>query len=197
MQTIAVDIDDVLAANAEGFIKFSNQRYGTNLRTEDYQEHWAELWQIDHKETELRAEEMHRSGAIDQYNQIIGAREILEQLKKNYRLVLITSRRTSVKSKTIAWIETNYTDIFADICFTGIWDIINNDSHKKTKTALIKEVNANFLIDDQLKHCISASEAGIRSLLFGDYSWNRSPKLPQNVTRVDSWKEVKNYFDQI
>lgn len=45
--TIAVDIDDVLADNAAGFVTFSNERWGTNLTPDDYGEHWVKVWQVD------------------------------------------------------------------------------------------------------------------------------------------------------
>ena len=35
---IAIDIDDVLADNAEKFTAFSNQRFNTRLTTDDYDE---------------------------------------------------------------------------------------------------------------------------------------------------------------
>ena len=53
-KTIAIDIDDVLAANAENFVEFSNKKWGTHLRPDDYTEHWAELWDVDFDEVEKR-----------------------------------------------------------------------------------------------------------------------------------------------
>ncbi|HJQ08525.1 MAG TPA: hypothetical protein VJ836_03545 [Candidatus Saccharimonadales bacterium] len=37
---IAVDIDDVLSASAEGFVVFSNKQWGTRLTLDDYTEDW-------------------------------------------------------------------------------------------------------------------------------------------------------------
>ncbi|MBC7869007.1 hypothetical protein H7X69_02425 [Candidatus Saccharibacteria bacterium] len=34
--TIAIDIDNVLAYNAKGFVEFSNQRWGTTLEVDDW-----------------------------------------------------------------------------------------------------------------------------------------------------------------
>jgi hypothetical protein len=54
----------------------------------------------------------------------------------------------------------------------------------------------NYLIDDQIKHCIGASGVGVKSLLYGDYPWNRDVNLPKSVERVSSWKEVEDYFER-
>lgn len=63
-QVLAIDIDDVLAANAAGFVRFSNERWGTNLAVDDYDEHWAKVWEVDEVETARRAIELHESGVI-------------------------------------------------------------------------------------------------------------------------------------
>ena len=66
---------------------------------------------------------------------------------------------------------------------------------KATKADIVKQIGADYLIDDQPKHCFAAAEAGITSLLFGDYRWNRNVKLPEGVVKVRTWHEVLEYFD--
>ena len=58
---IAVDIDDVLAENAAGFVKYSNEKWGTNLTVDDYDERWGAIWKVDSLEVERRAQEYHNS----------------------------------------------------------------------------------------------------------------------------------------
>ena len=70
---IAIDIDDVLAENAIGFVAFSNERWGTRLRVDDYSEHWSEMWHVDREEAERRAHVFHDSGAIKGYA-LVGAK---------------------------------------------------------------------------------------------------------------------------
>ena len=48
--TIAVDIDDVLARQVEGLVTFSNQRWGTVLTVDDYDEDWGVMWGVDLEE---------------------------------------------------------------------------------------------------------------------------------------------------
>jgi uncharacterized HAD superfamily protein len=193
--TIAVDIDDCIAANALGFIAYSNEKYGTHLSIEDYQDHWGEVWKTEFAETERRASEYHASGHIASYTTIEGAFDVLTKLKERFRLAVLTTRRTSINELTKGWLEKNYPNIFDDIVFSGFFDNPSEESLKRTKGELAKELGASYIIDDQLKHVLAAAELGIKGILFGDYSWNRAEALPQNVSRVHNWKEVLEYFD--
>jgi 5'(3')-deoxyribonucleotidase len=194
---IAIDIDDVLADNARGFTQFSNERWGTHLEPSDYEEHWAHMWQVDNAEAERRAAEFHESGSLGRYGHNLHAYDVLTKLKETYDFVIITSRRLIAKDETITWIADRFPDLFKDdqIYFAGIWDDgISEGRYARTKGDLIKGLSVNYLIDDQLKHCLSASEQQVPSLLFGDYSWNQSDTLSSNITRVKDWAEVLEYF---
>lgn len=197
---IAVDIDDVLARHVTIFVEFSNQQWGTNLTTEDYDENWAKLWHVDEVELMRRADIFHRSGVLAQCQPIDGALPALRHLKQDFRLIVITSRRIQVETETLAWINQNYPDIFEEIHFAGIWDAINVKSDimaQSTKAALCQQLGANYLIDDQFKHCHAAAESGVASLLFGDYGWNRQAVLVPGITRVIDWQAVEGYFNGI
>jgi len=196
--TIAVDIDDVLAANAEAFIDFTNKRWGTNLTVDDYTEHWIEIWQVDHEEEIRRINEVHSAMIFKDYRHFPEAKPVLKALSKNYNLVVLTSRQKVISKDTLDWVERYYKGIFSDVHFAGIWDGMNKDSHvriKHTKGRVVREIGADYLIDDQVKHCLAAAEAGIEALLFGNYTWNQLKSLPKGVTRVNDWQAVLEYFD--
>lgn len=195
-RTIAIDIDDVLADNAAGFVAFSNKTWGTTLRPEDYDEHWAMLWQVDHAEVERRANAFHESGVLKTYHYVDSALPTLKRLSVDYNLIIVTSRRLQVREDTIAWIHTHYPGIFSDdaIHFAGIWDTIDDNSIHRTKADVVESLNADYLIDDQLKHCQAVAAAGRKALLFGDYTWNQLDSLPVGVTRTHDWLAVEQYF---
>jgi uncharacterized HAD superfamily protein len=199
-QKIGVDIDDVLAASAEGFAAFSNKQWGTNLTAADYAEEWAPLWGVSVEEAIKRADELHAQGAHRDYSPFAEAFQVLGVLRERYELEVVTSRRVSVKGVTQEWLDRYFPGIFQGVHYVGMWD----DSHpaniqhrlQQTKGALCRAIGADYLIDDQLKHCVAAAEAGVQALLFGDYSWNRTANdLPNGVTRTHTWQEVKEFFD--
>ena len=199
MKTIAVDIDDVLSATAEGFAAFTNKHFGGSMQASDYQEEWAKAWGVTIQEAIVRADQLHASGMFGNTDPFIEALPVLLALKERYRLILITSRQTRLKPETMAWLDRHFPGVFSDIHFMGIWeryDHTNAEERAKiTKAEMCKQLGADYLIDDQLKHCLGAAEAGVPSLLFGEYGWNKADQLPDGVTRVRDWGEIEEYFD--
>lgn len=196
---IAIDCDDVLASSAEAFLQFSNDRWGTRLTIEDIDEDWSKMWQIDEAETEVRAKEYHASGIISDYRHYDEALPVLEWLAQRYTLVVATSRNASINSETIAWIEKHYHGIFESIYFSGIYDDFSrlDTAHLLTKSDLLQQIGASYLIDDQPKHCISAVEHGMQSILFGDYPWSNAHNLPAGATRCLDWNDVREFFEDV
>jgi uncharacterized HAD superfamily protein len=194
--TIAVDIDDVLAANATGFAEYSNRKWGTNLTPDDYTEHWAELWKVDFEEVERRRQQIVRDRLFTKHRFFSEAKPVLEALSQDFNLIIISSRGKSIQADTIEWLKKEYGDIFSGIHFAGIWD---QDLHvlerlKLTKAEICRQLGADYLIDDQPKHCLAAAEAGITALLFGDYAWARDVPEQTNLIKVKTWPEVLAYF---
>lgn len=194
-KTIAIDVDDVLASSVEGFVNFMNDRWGTHLAPEDYTERWAIMWQVDEEEERRRAHEIHKSGVVATFEHFPDAEKVLRRLAQSYRLVVLTSRVKHLKRDTEDWIGRHFGGIFDEIHFAGFYDDLNKDSHKHTKAQLCSEIGADYLIDDHPKHCVAAAKAGIPTLLFGSYAWNREVKPQKNMVRVKDWQGVQEFFD--
>lgn len=199
---IAIDVDDVLAANAAAFVAFSNERWGTNLTVDDYHDDWALLWQLDKAHEQSLQTINERSGLYFEHSlrtmeHDVSAHEVLVELKKDFDLIVVTARRLSTKGDTLAWIQERYEGIFSEdkIFFAGFYDDMTNDSFKKDKGALLKSLGASYHIDDQPKHCNGAVAQGLTGLLFGDYRWQRAEPVDKAVVRVKNWKEILEYFN--
>ena len=195
LRKIAVDIDDVLARNAEGFVAYSNQRWGMQLTAEDYNDDWLKVWRVDLGEAKARAKDYFQSGAFREFAPRKEALPVLKILKKRFELVIITSRQHSLAKQTSEWIDEHFTGIFSELHYTNIWRAdLSRDMVNQTKTELCQQVGAEYLIDDQTKHCFAAAQAGITALLFGEFAWNRSAEMPNGVVRVRDWEAVEAYF---
>ncbi|MBI2009242.1 HAD family hydrolase [Candidatus Saccharibacteria bacterium] len=196
-KTIAIDIDDVLAANAENFVEFSNKKWGTHLRPDDYTEHWAEMWKVDMEEVEKRRDIIITEKVFIKHKAFEEAKAVLKKLAKNYKLVIVSSRGPRVQADTIEWVHQNFKGIFSEVHFAKIWDrpMPILEQLKMTKAEICSEIGADYLIDDQPKHCIAAAEAGITTLLFGDYRWTKVNNLSKSIIKVKNWQEVLEYFD--
>ena len=192
---IAIDIDDVLADYAVGFIEFSNAHWGTNLTIDDYDEHWANVWKVDVEEVRRRADLIHEKRLVKDLTHRSEARPVLEKLSQRFDLVVVTSRRIQNKEDTLAWLKLYYPMLSVEtVVFSGFYDTIHDDSIHQTKGSIISSLGASYMIDDQPKHCISAAECGVEALLFGDYRWNQLADLPAKVARVRNWESVEVYF---
>src|ERR1700710_884739 len=108
---IAFDIDDVLAANAKGFAEFSNKRWGTNLVPDDYSEHWSEMWGIDYEESEKRRQVIVEEKLFTSHSFFDESKPVLKSLKKDYKLVVVSSRSNSIHKETLVWLKDYYKDI--------------------------------------------------------------------------------------
>lgn len=200
---IAVDLDDVLASSAQGFVDYSNKRWGTRLTVEDYNEHWSEMWGIEHEETIERAHDIYASRVQRDFIHDREAALVLKDLAKRYKLVITTSRHRQVQQDTLDWLEKHFPEVFSDVHFAGIWEDWGqrkqtlDEAAKLTKADLLKKIGAAYIIDDHPKHCNGAAKVGVQALLFGDYGWNRHVKLAKGIIRVKDWSAVKKFFDEL
>lgn len=194
---IAVDLDDVLADSAVKFVAYSNKKWGTTLEVDDFSEHWAEMWGISIDETLQRRDHIYQEKVQTKLDSFIDAKEVLSELAHTYDLIIVTSRPLVLQKDTIAWIEQYYGGIFKEVYFAGIWDGEHDveTAVKLNKGDRIKELGADYFIDDHPKHCLAVAKYGIPSLLFGDYGWNRHIVEQKNLLRVADWKAVKEFFD--
>jgi 5'(3')-deoxyribonucleotidase len=152
------------------------------------------MWQVDIHEEKRRAQDIYDSGVVRKFRLMDKAKPVLSRLSKDYRLVVLTSRVKSIEKDTRDWIDEHFENIFDDIHFAGFYDELTHSSHLYTKDEISQQIGADYLVDDQLKHCIAAAGVGITSLLFGEYSWNKAKNLPEGVKRVKNWEEIEEYF---
>jgi 5'(3')-deoxyribonucleotidase len=198
---IAIDLDDVLSASADGFAAYSNERWGGDYKPENYLENWAIYWGVSLEEALKRSKEYHSSDAVVRYRHSEPAVPVLRALRPKYDLVVVTSRRISFKQHTDTWLQKHFPNIFREVRYAGIWDASHQTNSEvrqrlsQTKTSICRDLGADYLIDDQPKHCFDAAESGVQAVLFGDYKWNKTVELPKGVTRVSDWDGVRRYFN--
>lgn len=201
---IAIDIDDVLAQSSQAFVDFSNRRWGTQLSLEQYSEDWATMWGLDRDSPEhIRIVRERGSEAlvatIPVMGRIDGAYEVLKRLKTKARLIVVTSRKEALKPETIHWLNTYYPDIFhqGTVYFTGFYERLATGSWALHKGDMLRELGAQYLIDDQVKHCNGAVSCGVRALLFGSYAHHtQSDPVHESVVPVRDWRAVGEFFNE-
>jgi uncharacterized HAD superfamily protein len=196
MQTIAIDIDDVLSSEVEAMRLFINERFGLSLKKEDYRipgpywGYWESVWGV----ANVQADEWYQAYLdenVKANHQLHdGANEAIAWLKQHYRLAVVTSREDSMIDTTHAWLEKHFPKTFDHVEFVRLW----SEDRKVTKAEICQHIGATYLIDDSIEHCNLAYEAGIGALLFGDYGWHKEVQIADGIVRVRDWSQVKEYF---
>ena len=195
-EKIIVDVDDVLFNSAQGFTNFSNSRWGTNFKLEDYDENWGQWWGVDADELKHRNDVIWGEAVPDAFELVTGARAGLARLAMHGALYVLTSRPTFTKSVTQGTIEREFPGLFQDVLFAGFYDdFANRNAHRLTKAELVQKLGGTHLVDDLPKHCNGTAAIDIPAILFGDYHWQQGVDLHPVVSRGVDWEATGDYFD--
>ncbi|HMS50264.1 MAG TPA: hypothetical protein PKA02_02380 [Candidatus Saccharibacteria bacterium] len=195
---IAVDLDDVVADTTNALRLEVNKIAQANLTPEHYQidgEYWGyyeHVWVVNKIDHLVSFDALHDDMSVTQKHvEIIeGAKSALEKLKKHHRLVAVTSRKVQWVNATHEWLEDKLPGIFEDVIF-----VHHDDNDGRTKGDACVDTGAEWLIDDNSGHCLSAKCKGVKAVLFGNYGWNRRAPEKYYDVRAVNWQEVLEYFD--
>src|SRR5690349_6585264 len=125
-QIIAIDIDDVLGSQNEAMRLFINAQYGLNHTPEDYDieaeywGYWETVWGVDDNEGEKRWRSFMDNGGVDNLQKHPEVLGVLEKLKENYDLVVVTARQDEFAEETRKWLAREFPAIFKDIHFVPV-----------------------------------------------------------------------------
>lgn len=106
----------------------------------------------------------------EKLNPIPHALEVLQELKKDYELHIVTSRQFAIEDHTMRWIEQHYPGVFTEVHFGNHY---SRAGKVRSKPEICQEIGAVLLIDDSLQYAMHCYKAKIPVLLFGDYAWNQ------------------------
>lgn len=185
-QTVAVDVDMVLFPFVQEILQYHNATYQTSVAFEDVTS--FDLWRVwgGTKEEAIRkVEDFFHSSASRAIPPIPGAFQALQELHEQYHLVVVTARSTEFEAVTRAWIQEHFPSLFREMAFGNHFA-----PGAIPKSSLCLQIGADILVDDHVVHARECAARGVRTLLFGDYPWNRADVLPENVRRVTGWDEV-------
>lgn len=198
-QTIAIDIDDVLADSTDALRISVNQKLGTNLQPHHYKvdgpywHYYEHIWETHSINDKIEHNALEAQMEYDQSHimPISGAQEALTYLSKKYEIVLITARNPDWAKATEEWMHSHFSGVFKSLHLVGSKKYQGDSA--RTKGEVCKELGASWLIDDNPEHCLSAIEYGSDAVLFGEYGWHLD--APDHLIRCKDWPAVLEYFD--
>lgn len=184
---IAIDCDDVLVPSTHAIVDEYNRRYGTQVSYERSHETGNEEWGASRDQTKHRIHEIQLSeeyGAIEPFADAVDA---VSRLAQQHELHLITARDGKLLDVTVTMI-----DKFFPNCFTSLEHV----GFDGTKGDVCSRLNADALIDDNLKHLQHAQGCGVGTLLwFGGYPWNSGVDAPAGIVRSPDWDHARQYIE--
>lgn len=184
---IGIDLDDVLGQFIPALIEFHNNKYGTDIKFEKFNSYkFWEVWGGNMEEAIQKVYDFHKTPYFKNIKTIDGAEEVLNRLKENNELYIVTSRQEDVIKETEEWVDKNFPKIFKKIYFTNQY---SRSGIETTKQKVCDDLDMDILIEDNLKYAEECSRPDRKIFLF-DKPWNQSEKLPPNVKRIYSWKEI-------
>ncbi len=192
ISTIAIDIDDVIAATTDAIRLDVNKKYNIDLAKDHYAqngEYWGyyeRIWESHGLISEGIFDDFVRDMLVEktEIRLLPGSAFAISEIMKKNKVVFITSRDPSWIDYTKKWLKTNLNRDNFEIYFAKS----HLGSEHKTKGEICSELGVSTLIDDNTEHCKSAIDKGIKAVLYGEYGWHLS--IPEGVIRCKSWSEV-------
>ena len=190
--TIAVDIDEVLFPMAPTFLSYYNTQHGTNYKLDQMTSYFLEDLTGESTEEMLAKIQAYLKAEIyTQGKPVIGSLGAIHKLREKFKLVVVTSRDHFFRGHTEAFLDSHFSGLYDELHYTHKPD---SPDIRTPKYKICQEIKAIALIDDHLSNVVGCAENGIKGILFGDYPWNQTKKLPEGVTRLKNWQEVLEYF---
>ena len=183
---LAVDFDDTLVYNAQRVVEAYNREHSAQVTLNDVyvaEKYGNPVHGWHHNRAEAR--EWIRNYLISKEGidnpPLPGTKAVLAHLRQHYNLVVVTGRRPNWKSGTDAWLERFMPGFFSAVYHAG----------HTPKSEVCAEIGANIIIDDSPHYLSFCVEAGMQTILFGDYPWNQMETLPPGMQRAKNWAEVE------
>ncbi len=189
---IAVDIDDVLFPFVPEFVQFDNARFNGSLSEDDFFNY--RFWEVLGIPLDEAVERVYDFNAAEHSHiePLYNVKDSLKALSKDYDLVVITARHPRFADVTDNWLNTHLEGIFSEVVHIGHALVVDEPQRK---VDVCHKLKAFALIDDSLDHTSECVDEGIEGILFGNYPWNQSDKLPKGVSRCEDWPAVEEYFN--
>lgn len=182
---IGFDIDEVVADFMNCFLKYSNQKYGTNFSLEEVTKY--HLWECGvhatKKESIREVEEFQDSEHFGKIGFIDGAKKGIDYLSNIYNIHFITSRPDKIMEKTKKFFYSNFKDNSYTFIFSG--EVYGG----KKKFEICKELGIEIMVEDNFQYAFGCALNGVKTFLI-DKPWNRCHEKHENLVKVKNWEEL-------
>jgi 5'(3')-deoxyribonucleotidase len=213
---LAVDVDEVLAFFIPTLADFHNEVFAADvphpLTADSFSSYdFCKIWGGTMEDSYVKMDAFFESAHFkEKIKPVPFAFEMLQQLREDFELHIVTSRQHKIEESTLHWINTYYPDIFTKVHFGNHY---TRDGKSRSKPDMCREIGAVLLIDDSLVYAAQCQKASVPVILFGQYAWNQVDEavsvlddgvtvkefkaefagacMPKTIYRVTQWQEMR------
>lgn len=184
---IGIDLDDVLVQFLPSLIEFHNKTYGTKLKLEQFSSYqFWETWGGTKEEAIQKVYSFHKTHYFENIPPVIGAQEAVKSLSEKHELYIITSRQNDVAEPTKKSVQKYFPNSFLEIYFTNHY---SQNGDAKTKKEVCDSLGIDIMIEDSADYAINCLNND-RKIFLINQPWNIKRSIPQEIYRVNSWREI-------
>lgn len=184
MKKIAVDLDGVVF-DSENLYRVYTEIFDVDIKKADnVVDNSRRIFQQRYDWSREEFEDFYRLNSreiLTESTFMPGAVLVLGKLKERFETVVLTSRSGSEAEIAKARMEKAGLGDIAFFC------------DQKDKTAMLLDLKADFIIDDDEQTCLDAAENGITALFFKNNAAHRIDGKPKLVT-VNNWGEIYKFL---
>lgn len=186
MPPLAIDFDDVIFPCNLELHRLAAERLGVPLP--------PRIGYFLHESLPISPEDNHRlvpellaSERLLEIPPLPGAVEALAALAARHELFVVSSRDDRLREWTIRYLERHVPVAFSDVFCLSYYSGL---AAKRAKHELCRELGIRTIVDDSLQNATGYIDAGMRVVLFGEYSWNRPPEPLPGLYPAADWAAV-------
>ena len=184
---IWVDLDEVLAKFLDAFLAYHNDTYGTDYKFEDAFDY--DFWKVrggTREEIIEKVYDFHKTAYFEDIKPVEWALPVLQRLKQDHTLYLITSRQDSIQEQSKARIHKHFPDIFTDFFFVNHF---STEGVQRKKSDVCNEVGIDVMIDDSLVYAEDCLAPG-REVLLYKRPWNEYREVNPAIKVIQNRNEI-------
>lgn len=208
MITVAIDFDDTLKWFARVWREMCLEEHGIQpqewstikdtsfsslLKTN--QQHAQQVF-YDMVRDKEKWKQFHENVNEEELKAIDEARDCFHFLKQKHglRFVVITARNEAESGEvTRQFCEKHFPGVFEQYGFCSLY----REGRRVSKGKMCEELDAVWLIDDNIDYILEAETNGIRGLLFGTNPWTENGKQIHDriANSPKDWREARDLLD--
>lgn len=185
---IIFDMDEVLTDLITSVNNYYNRLHGTHFTRADYTTcNWWEVWNCTYEEADRICHDFITGPEGEKIAPFPGSVEGIRKLRKDYQLVVATSRKFEYEDLTRTWLAKTYgSGTFHEVYLLNQY---GEEQEPLKKSAIAQTVGARLAVDDQVRHVFDYAAVGVPCLVL-DSPWNVDEILPPLAKRVFSWDDL-------